>query len=186
MANREVEVTALLTAVKGGDNVAFAELLDMYRPMLTSRVRLFTDDGVEGKELFQEATLALYRAALSYREGRGVTFGAFARVCVANALVSARRRSRSAALLSLDQLCEEGAAPIAEVGDVAEDLITREEIAELCRVARATLSKYEMQVFLPYINGDSTRKIAEMVGKDEKSVANAIARALSKLRTQLQ
>ena len=186
MANREVEVTALLTAVKGGDSAAFANLLDTYRPMLTSRVRCFTNDGAEGKELFQEATLALYRAALSYQVGRGVTFGAFARVCVANALVSARRRSHSTALLSLDQLCEEGAAPIAEAGDVADDLITREEVAELCRVARATLSKYEMQVFVPYINGYTPRSIAEMVGKDEKSVANAIARALSKLRTQLQ
>ena len=185
MAIQEVEVTALLTAVKNGDNAAVAALLEAYRPMLTSRVRRFTNDVAEGKELFQEASLALYRAALSYEVGRGVTFGAFARVCVANALVS-ERRSRAAALLSLDQLREEGTAPIAEGDDVVADLITREEIAEVCRVARAALSTYEMQVFVPYINGYTTPAIAKMVGKDEKSVANAIGRAMAKLRTQLQ
>ena len=70
---------ALIASVRRGDETAFAALLDRYAPLLQSLVFAFDSLSVDGDELMQEARFALYRAAISYREG-GVTFGLYAKI----------------------------------------------------------------------------------------------------------
>lgn len=188
MDKNEEKINAILSAVRGGAGSAFSELLLLYRPLLTARIaRLAPPSDTVWDELYQDASLALYRAALRYRIGEGVTFGAFARVCVDNALTSAYRKMRAEGVhRSLEALCEAGEDPTAsEVADPAGRLISEEEVGGLYRMAITTLSAYELQVFLSYIRGYTPRQIAPNLGKSEKSVANAIGRALSKLRARL-
>ena len=72
-------ITALIASVRCGDETAFAELLDRYLPLLQSLASAFDSSRVGFDELLQEARFALYRAAISYREG-GVTFGLYAKI----------------------------------------------------------------------------------------------------------
>ena len=90
MSDTEVKVLALVEAIRSGDRTAFSELLSAYRPLILSQVARYTDH-CDREELLQDASLALYRAALRYRSDVGVTFGGFARVCIANALISVCR-----------------------------------------------------------------------------------------------
>ena len=188
---KEEKILLMVAAVQSGDRSAFSALLSMYRPLLYARISRFLSSDTERDELYQDASLALYRAALCYRREEGVSFGAFARVCVDNALISAyRKASASRGVCSLDALRESGEEPMLLEEGIAPDpshsLIAREEASDLYRMALSCLSGYEAQVFLSYIRGYAPQEIASALGRGEKSVANAIGRALSKLRAQLR
>ncbi len=132
----------------------------------------------------QEAALALYRAALRYEEGE-VTFGAYARVCIANALISLLRKAQ-VGHYSLDEMKERGTlSRYIEPGDedLSNRLIENEEAADLHKRAKALLSPYEAVVFEYYMKGYSPQQIAKALGREEKSVANAVSRMQSKLRS---
>ena len=182
MTENEEGVLSLIKAVRAGERTAFTDLLAMYRPLVSAQVSRFSQAGPLKEELLQDATLALYRAALCYRKEKGVSFGAFARTCVANALVSAYRKSRSTSVASIEEILPfmegEGEDPLVRV-------IAQEETGDLYRAALACLSAYELRVFLLYIRGYTPRQIAPEVGRTEKSVSNAIGRMLQKLRAQL-
>ena len=183
MNDKQEQVVALIAAIRAGDRTAFSGLLTMYRPLIVSQVGRFFSEGPEWDELYQDATLALYRAALCYREGEGVTFGSFARACIRNALVSAYRKLRAAAHIPID-----GLLPQLEAVEEGPEyrMILAEETSGLYRAALACLSEYEMRIFLRYIRGATPREIAPEVGRTEKSVSNAIGRMLVKLRGRLK
>lgn len=187
---KEENVLKLIADVQSGDRSAFSALLSMYRPLLYARIARFSPSDTEREELYQDASLALYRAALCYRSDAGASFGAFARVCVDNALISAyRKASADRGVFSLDAMRESGDEPLLHDGELADpslSLIEREEASGLYRMALSCLSAYELRVFLSYIRGYSAHEIAPAVGRSEKSVANAIGRALAKLRAQLR
>ena len=178
MEHTEEKVLQLVSATREGDLSSFSTLLAVYRPLILSQVALFSASA-EDEDLMQDASLALYRAVLSYRESANVTFGAFAKVCIRHALISAKRRARAA--VSEIPLQEEAAA---EHEGPAELLIQREEMTDLYRAASECLSAYEIRVFLMYIRGYTPKQIAPCLGKTEKSVSNAVARMLTKLRAR--
>jgi RNA polymerase sigma factor (sigma-70 family) len=172
--------TAMIASVRRGDEAAFAALLDRYAPLLQSLVSAFESSTVGADELMQEARFALYRAAISYREG-GVTFGLYAKICVRNQLVSRlRREQRERPLLSLDRFGHELASDTAV--DALDFLLSDESFRELCEQISRILSPYENRVFGLYASGLSVAEIASELGESGKSVRNALDRCLSKLR----
>ena len=183
MNSSDERVYGLVADVRAGDRTAFSELLDTYRPLIASQVNRFLSEGDLWDEMYQDASLALYRAALRYRSEQGVTFGAFARVCIGNALVSAYRKLRTVDVVPLEEVMPYMEA---EGEDPAGRLIMAEETGDLYRMAIACLSEYELRIFLLYIRGYAPRTIAAEVGRTEKSVSNAIGRMLKKLRGQLK
>lgn len=183
MVDKQEQVAALIAATRAGDRTAFSALLGVYRPLILSQVGRFFRAGPEWDELYQDASLALYRAALCYRSDGGVTFGSYARVCIGNALVSAYRKLRAPEALPLDEAL---LSDDAEAEDPESRMIAAEETSGLYRAALACLSPYELRVFFLYIRGCTPREIAPEVGRTEKSVSNAIGRMLVKLRGQLK
>lgn len=184
---RDDDPAQLLAAIRSGDGDAFTQLLGRYAPLLSSSVTAFGDiPGGNDGELMQEARYALYRAALGYREGCGVTFGLYAKVCVRNALISVMRRTRGTVRpCSLDELCDGGKYPTDDAfrsDEILDNLIHTETVEELCRQIAQVLSPYERKVFELYANSYSIAEIAVKMSKSEKSVGNAISRFSAKLR----
>jgi RNA polymerase sporulation-specific sigma factor len=176
----EDRLVALIASVRMGDEAAFAVLLDRYAPLLQSLVSAFDSLLIGADELMQEARFALYRAAISYREG-GVTFGLYAKICVRNQLVSRlRREQKEKRHFSLDALPRE--LPSDSDVDALDFLLRDESFCELCRQIARVLSPYEYRVFELYASGLSVAEIASELEKPRKSVQNALVRCLSKLR----
>ena len=177
------ELLPLLSRVRDGESDAFSLLCASFEGMMQKAVRAFSSGGCDAdvSELSHEARLALYRAACTYREDGGVTFGLYARVCVRNALISFLR---SRALPDGVSLCEYDGTP-ADESDPIGPLLAEERLAELMNMMGRVLSAYEMQVLVRLIDGEKVAMIAEELGKSEKSVSNAVFRIQSKLRTQL-
>ena len=86
------DVNALILRVREGDQQAFSELLDRYRPLINSLISKFGQGDLAKtfvEDLRQEAIVVFYNAILTYSENQSdVEFGLYARICISNALVS--------------------------------------------------------------------------------------------------
>ena len=184
--NRE-ELAILLADIRAGRDAAFTRLLEKYDALLRARVAAFGGSTHEMQDAYQEACLALYRAALHYYAQEEVTFGLYAKICVDNALKTKckqdGRRSRLGSDASpLDFVPFEDGRFLTRFFD---RMIEEENLNELLSLIHSELSPYERRVFELYINNVTPAEIAKQLGRGEKSVKNAISRLLRKLRKKL-
>lgn len=188
--NDKIKISGLISDVRRGDQKAFSRILEMYKPLMDSLVRKFCADGAVKpfeEDLRQEAVLVFYNSILTYDESQTeVEFGLYARICVSNALVS---QLRSIKKRSAEQLTESGGTdmlPCNEGGDdPSERILEQENLKYLYSVIRSSLSDYEYRIWQYYMTGRTARDIGALIGKDERSVSNAIYRIRVKLRKVL-
>ncbi len=184
----------LLGAARAGDQHAYAVLLERYAPMLQSMVSKYAASGMSEadlEDLRQEASVVFCSAVQSYDPAReGVEFGLYAKICVGHGLASALRvfrRQRRDGLLSLEGegLIEQNPGLLGSEDSVSDVLIDKERMEALQHTIQRALSPYESRIWWMYVSGASTSHIAQTLGKDEKSVSNAIYRIRRKLRQVL-
>ena len=190
----------LTELLRGGEESAFGALADRYRPMTENAVRRFAPSfsEVEGEPVWGEddlkqcAALALYRAAMTYdpeNRGRDVRFGLYAKICVNHALISELRRAQAEARRKRRRLEQEKAAgkqidPARQ--DPLEQLVSSEKTEALLSSIRSVLAPLERDVFGLYMKGMSVEQIAGTLGRDRKSVSNALYRMKVKIKGLLQ
>ncbi len=170
----------LIVAVKRGDDDAFARLCTKYCALLDSSAAKYARMGSEYGELRddfrQEASVALYRAAMSYDlSQKAVTFGLYAKTCIRNSLVS--------------QLRKLGARPLRSRYNVdpAQDNVENSVVSDEMRYlflqrVEGVLSEFEARVLIMSLEGTAPRYIAKTLGTEVKTVYNALFRAREKIR----
>lgn len=166
--------------LQNGDDSVFDQIRSQYDSLLTSMVAkclsVYHYDA-EYDDLMQEATLALYKAAMSYDLGQSeVTFGLYAKICVRNRLISTGRK-----------IARQKKAHHAELVHPYANR-TQKRYAEFAQFGDFTLeidavfSDFEKSVFRLYLQGCSYKEMAHILDKNEKSIDNAVCRMKSKLR----
>ncbi len=176
---KKLDINELIGLIRRSDNGAFRELVDRYTPMLSSVALGHVSPTLLFEELFSEGCVALHRATLSYDlslQGE-VTFGLYAKICVSRRvkdLVS--RTGKDVEIVDTD------VDTLSASSTIEERLIGRERMNSYLEVAHKILSEYEYKIFRAYINGERVEEIATRLCKDVKSVENAKARMLKKLR----
>lgn len=179
-------LSVLLRAAKGGDANALAGLLSAYAPLIESLVHSMQDAETEVDErddLRQEASIALCNAVEHYDAAQGVSFGAFAKVCIRNRLVSYQRKKlRRPPTVSLET---ELTAPAPVKSDPLQRLVEEDDFLALRNRIEVLLSPYENRIWWLYVSGHTAAWIAQNLGRDERSVQNAIYRIRKKLRAAL-
>ena len=190
----DADLSDLLCAAKAGDQQAYAVLLERYAPMLRTMVGKYAtaDMGsADLEDLRQEANVVFCSAVQTYDTSKeGVEFGLYAKICVGHGLASAMRvfrRQRRLTPLSLEGegLIEQNPGLLGSEASVSEALIDKERMEALQLTIQRALSSYESRVWWMYVSGASASHIAQVLGKDEKSVSNAIYRIRRKLRQVL-
>ena len=171
------KLTECLQKVKADAPGAFDELSAMYRPLVLSLVDSFEpsmpEESQSREDLLQEANLALYRAAISFdQQQNAVTFGLYAKICIKNRLISALRRQKRL-MRKQTQVSTVVSPPVA-----APDF----DITALKNQYGHLLTRYEAQVLDLRLRDLCYREIARKLGKDPKSVDNALCRIRQKLR----
>ena len=183
-ANHESTTEARLLLAKNGDTKAFEELLLAYSPLIESMVNAFLcndSETDESDDLRQEASIAFYSAIEHYDATQEISFGAFAKICIRNRLISCGRKKRQQPhTVSLE--CKEVES---DASDPVQSLVEEETYLALTRRIVSLLSPYENRIWWLYLSGRCAGDIAIAVGKDEKSVQNAIYRIRRKLRSSL-
>ena len=174
----QVELSALIYKVRERDDAAFAELVHRYTPMMNKVISGFTGLRVRTDEAFSEACITLHRAAMSYDLSRTeVTFGLYARICIYRRLCDlVGKESRDDRIVDLD------VDALAVQSGIESVLVGRERMQESLAIARTVLSEYEYEVFLLYLQGYTTAAISKELSKTPKSVDNAKARMIKRLR----
>lgn len=176
------DVSELLVLIQRGSSGAFVKLAEKYAPLLDGEVARYSGlNNADKEDLKQGALVSFYRAALSYRADRGVTFGLYAKICVVNGIADTLRYiEKKPSDVSIDNLPENEQA----TGDANPQslMLDREQFAILDRKIHFALSELEYKIFELYLDGYSYAEIADKVGKTAKSVDNALRRVKDKLK----
>ena len=168
----------LIIAAKNGDEGAFSELCELYKPLIetmTDRYLTRLNAIIQDRDdLRQEATVAFYRAVTTYDMSQDkVSFGLYAKICIRNRMVSLiRRANKKSSPKTVPALKNEGK----RIGDRVFDF------SELLSVSERILTKREGLVFSLYIGGKTYKEISELLKVSEKSVDNSLYRAKSKIK----
>lgn len=180
MNNRktQADIISLIRKVRGGDELAFSELLRLYDPLLSSTVSRYGTPA-EAEDLAQDVRLVFYNAVMKYDlEQNEVEFGFFAKVCLRNAMVSyLRERDRAVVTLPLDE-----ASGLHSPDDPGSEFIENESAQILQRLIDESLSEYERRVWQLHFEGNTPKSIAAILGRDTKSICNALCRIRAKLK----
>ena len=172
----------LILQVREGNDVAFSQMCDQYKNLIDSMSRRYStlcaDEFTLQEDFLQEAKMAFYNAIIRYDvDNTSVTFGAFAKVCIKNRLISCIRRQNSQ-----KRRKGEGDAETPVEWSLQETVVRRELGEKLISVAEDILSKYEKRIFSLYLEGRKAKEISQIINKSEKSINNAIYRIRLKLK----
>ena len=186
--NRKEDIRESIVAVRNGDQIAFASMLEQYKPLIDASVARFSSDesfSLYSEDLKQEASLVFYNSILAYDlEQTEVEFGLYAKICIYNALVSVLRSLKRRSVEALAEAPEDLISS-QEFDDPSSRMLERERLESLYAVIRKNLSKLEYTVWEYYMSGMSAQQIAKKLNTDEKSINNAIYRIRKKLRDRL-
>ena len=179
-----------------GDGEAEEVLVRRYYSVVRACARALFLAGGDGEDLIQEGMFGLIQAIREFRENRSTSFHTFAEVCIRNRLYSALRtaaRDKNAPLnqsVSLDHPLFDSNSYTPSASDVShidpELLIAdRDYVERVLENTRKQLSKFEAKILGYYLDGLSCQEIAKIVGRNVKSVDNAVQRVRRKTARQL-
>ena len=181
------DINVLLNDVKNGKPLSFDAVYFLYLPLIqsatTKLMKAYGIGGSEEDDIMQEASLALYKAALAFDTAKGVSFGHYAKVCIQNRIISYIRSNGNkgeAEDVPYDFYCDTPSGSTPE-----EIIISAESLEEINEKISSSLTKFEASVFRLYLEDLSYEDISRAISGTKKSVDNAISRIKTKLRKLL-
>ena len=166
---------------RAGDKAAVERVLDEYKNLVRSLARRYLLPDGESEDLVQEGMIGVYAAIGSFDENAGLSFKNFVCLCVKRRIYDALKKHKGYQALRLVPLFESEDFVVA---DPEEEILRGEEKKELLKRLGRILSDFEYRVFTLYLEGFCVSEICETVGKDAKSVDNAVQRSKKKLANQ--
>ena len=174
-----------------GDPDAEETLVRRHYRLVRSCARPFFLAGFDSEDLIQEGMLGLLKAIREYDPRKEAAFRTFAELCVRRRLSSLlrdsardkRRASTQSVSLNSPGFDSDSNAVFAPMlqRNPEEFLIDREHTAALLSGVRKQLSEFEAVILGYYLDGLSCREIAGAVGRNPKSVDNAVQRIRRKV-----
>ncbi len=149
--------------------------------------------GLDMDDLIQEGYIGLSQAILDFSNASTASFTTFANLCIEreiqNAIATAARKKHTYLneAMSIHDTNVHGVevinlieskTPSAEI-EVLNKLEENDEYKEVLNM----LTKLESQVFILKYNGYEYREIAEILGRNEKAIDNALQRIKKKVKT---
>ena len=181
------DINSLLEDVKNGKPLSFESVYHLYFPLISSAVTKCIQAHkiplYEYDDLCQEASLALYKAALAYDGTKGVSFGLYAQICIQNRIISYIRSN--AKLAATDDTPYDFYCDMPENETPEKLLISKESLGELNKNIDNSLTDIEHSVFRLYLEDLSYEDISRALSIPKNSVDNAIGRIKAKLRRLL-
>ena len=169
-----------IDGAKAGNAKDIEYIFSVFRPAVAACAATLRGENFDFDDAVQEGNIGLFKAILSYRENEKASFSTYAKKCILNSMLSARQAATAGKHAVLNN-----ALPLDEsilLQSFEADYIAREQYREFIRIAKQRLSDFEFLVFSLYTMQYSYREIAQITGKNEKSVNNAIQRIHTKLR----
>ena len=162
----------------------FLDVLPGLLPKLHALAHQFAGSA-EQDDLVQEGLMALYECTQSFDPSRGVPFDGYALICARRRMISAIRKNSVDCALSIED-CQ-SLPDLVSTAPAPEDYALGKESVERLRLfIQSHLYPLERRVLSLHLEGSSYRDIAAKIGKNEKSVENALSRIRTKLSKRLK
>lgn len=177
----------------GNQEVGEYIILRFHRMIMQCAGVLFINGG-DREDLIQEGRLGLYEAIQTYDQSRDVSFEAFARVCVSRAQYKAIEASNRKKHQPLNQYVHidsskeetEQLSTAYHITDPEALYLNAESVLDLHKRIQNSLSLLEREVLEYLLEGFSYTQIANILGKDKKSIDNCFQRIRNKVRHMLK
>ena len=187
------EAVALLA--QQGDVEASEHLLNKYKNFVRSKARSYFLVGADHEDIVQGGMIGLFKAFRDYRPDKLSSFHAFAELCVTRQIITAIKTATRQKHIPLNSYVslnkpiyeEESDRTLMDVitegrgMDPEELIIGRESYVSIESQIDEMLSPLERRVLAAYLDGKSYQEIAEMLGRQVKSIDNALQRVKHKL-----
>ena len=176
----------LIKNINAGETLCMDVLIERYKRQVRNQARPLYLIGGDSDDLIQEGMLGLFKAIRDYRPDKSDSFEAFASLCISRQLYSAIQaagRLKHAPLNSYVELSPElGEQADGLKGRSPEELlIDQENIRSLQEEILKAATPLEQKILEAYLNGQSYTEIAQRLGKEPKSIDNALQRIRRKL-----
>jgi len=183
---------ALCLTAQCGDRRGEESLVSRYNRLVRQLARPLYLAGGDSDDLIQEGMIGLIYAVREYDPGRSASFRTYAEICIRSRLLSAIRAAARDKHTPLNQsvpldipffdshTTSFGALDISR-SDPEELLINREVMRDTLSCVHKQLSAFEAKILGYYLDGLTTREMAEAVQKSSKSVDNAVQRIRRKI-----
>ena len=189
----------LVLKAQSGDLDAEETLMRKYKETVKIKAKMYYMAGADEDDVVQEGMIGLLKAIRQYDADKETSFGTFAGICITRQIISAIRsadRDKHKALntsVSLsDPLKDESGEMTVEDTlrtDMAEDpetlLVMKDIAGYILHNGDNILSDLEMEVLSEVLKGRSHEEIAEKLGKNSKSIDNALQRTKKKIVSYL-
>lgn len=179
----------LMEAVAGGDQEAFAEILNRYRDRITNFIYRFLNNREDAVDLAQETFVRLYFAAGRYHSG--YAFSTYIYRIAANLAISEIRRRKRQRIFSLngffgdeDEKKDLDPADSAELPDQQLEADIRSRA--IARAIASLPEKYRLPIVLRDVEGLSYEEVAGILGLGLGTTKSRISRGRSMLRLKLE
>ena len=184
----------ILSRINDKDDDAIEFMMKKYGGIVRKETRTMFLIGAETEDLTQEGMIGLYKAIRDYSPDKGTTFSTFATLCIKRQIqtaVNASNRKKHSPLnsyISLYSSNDENDSSLIEALEASPGesnpekmIIAREQKKAMDNRIQSELSAMEKKVLTLYLEGLSYAAIAEKLGKNEKSINNALQRIRGKL-----
>ncbi|MBQ6554661.1 MAG: RNA polymerase sporulation sigma factor SigH [Firmicutes bacterium] len=192
---KALEDGELIEKIKTGDMLAQESLIDRYKKVVRIKARGYYIMGGDTEDIIQEGMIGLYKAIRDFDAEKQVNFYSFAVLCITrqiNTAIKSANRQKHIPLnssLSLDRSVYEENDDFTYLETLANSEITNPENLVISNENKSMLEKkigdslsdLEKQVLSLYLRGKSYAEIAGIIGKDEKSIDNALQRIKKKI-----
>ncbi len=187
----------IVLLAQNGNEAALEHIIIRYRNFVYQKANKFFLVGSDRDDLVQEGMIGLYEAVKAFASGK-TTFRSFAGLCIRRQMISAIKTAtrnkhkplNSYVSLNNEDFVAESSASLIDSPASPQNpeaiVIDKENLSGIETTINSTLSKLELEVLMLYLNGLSYQEIAESVGKDIKSVDNAIFRVKKKLENAIK
>ncbi len=188
---------AILSA--GGDEDALNFLLAKYKSFARNKARSYFIMGADREDIIQEGMIGLFKAIRDYNPERQSSFYTFADLCITRQIITAVKTATRKKHIPLNSYVsiykpeeEQSDRSLLDTLPKTSDLnpesifIDKEGKTEIQKKISKILSPLERQVLLLYINNKPYDRIAQEIGRDTKTVDNALQRVKRKLGEYLE
>jgi RNA polymerase sporulation-specific sigma factor len=194
---RELEDLQLVLRARNGDGAAMDVLIRRYTGFVRLKASSYFLAGGDSEDLVQEGLIGLYKAVRDFRADKETSFRSFAELCVTRQIITAIKTatrfkhsplntyvsfSHTPAGQESDGECTLGdALPGPGVNDPSVCVISTEELQSLVFTLGTGLSPLEADALRLYLEGSSYEDMAEELGRDTKTIDNALQRVKRKI-----
>lgn len=193
----------IIELVHSDDEGAIDFLMEKYKNMIRKKARTLFLIGGDKDDLIQEGMIGLYKAIRDYKEEKNTSFYTFADLCVSRQMYTAIKTSNRRKNMPLNTYISFYEPAFGQKGEEDEEtfmevllshknlnpeemIIDKESTSVLEYEIGRSLSSFEKEVLILYLGGLKYTQIAERLGKEPKSIDNALQRIKKKIMKVLE